>query len=327
MAERIDKIVELGIDIDDAQNEELFEDLGVSVISFVESPAIEESFLYFSQEGTFLHDCGNGEMVEKVEEFGKITISASDIQVDLSTGELEDIQDVLKGLQAADALQRFNIDSNTEASEYFRYSGPASNSHFCSTLLEMSKNGKLFTQEEVTELQKCQGSTCGHQFERVFAFQNEDNNKVILSVDKNEPKVASRSSKFSFKVLDGERREIYGPVMIARKMILRRDEEGNLFYVYFSAETIRKMAAKFMANNYQNNTDVEHDGNVTQENTLIESWVSDDEIHDKSYTLGFRLPKDTWYVGIKVNNEELWDDIKEGRRNGLSLAGQFIDRL
>ena len=93
MAEKINKIVELGIDIDSIENDELFEDLGVSVISFVESPAIEESFLYFSQEGTFLHDCGNGKMMENLEEIGKTTISASDIEVDLSCSGSSETQD------------------------------------------------------------------------------------------------------------------------------------------------------------------------------------------------------------------------------------------
>ena len=62
--EKIDKIVELGIDIDNVNEEELFEDLGVDVISFVESPAIEESFLYFNADGQPTCDCGEHEFVQ-----------------------------------------------------------------------------------------------------------------------------------------------------------------------------------------------------------------------------------------------------------------------
>ena len=110
-------------------------------------------------------------------------------------------------------------------------------------------------------------------------------------------------------------------------MILRRDEEGNPFYVFFSRETIKKMAEKFLAQNKQHNTDIEHDGNVKTTNTLLESWVSEDMTHDKSFKLGFALPAGTWYVGYRIHDDELWADIKEGRVRGVSLAGNFINRL
>jgi hypothetical protein len=43
--------------------------------------------------------------------------------------------------------------------------------------------------------------------------------------------------------------------------------------------------------------------------------------------MGFALPPGTWYVGYKINDEETWQDVKEGRLKGFSLSGQFINRF
>jgi hypothetical protein len=87
------------------------------------------------------------------------------------------------------------------------------------------------------------------------------------------------------------------------------------------------MSEKFLAKNLLHNTDVNHDNNVTQENTLLESWISESILHDKAYKYGFNLPVGTWYVSYKINNEDIWKDIKEKRLKGFSLAGGFITRL
>ena len=78
----------------------------------------------------------------------------------------------------------------------------------------------------------------------------------------------------------------------------------NPFYIYFTKETIRKMSEKFFAKNKHNNTDINHDENITTENTLIESWISESIKHDKSYKYGFALPEGTWYVSYKINDDE-----------------------
>ena len=47
--EKIDKIVELDIS-DDELDDELFEEMGVDIISLVDQPAIQTDFLYFNEE-------------------------------------------------------------------------------------------------------------------------------------------------------------------------------------------------------------------------------------------------------------------------------------
>ena len=367
MDNKIEKIVELGIDIDN-ENEDLFEDLGVDVISFVESPAIEESFLYFNTDGQPTYDCGSSCSHEEfsdegLEEATNLVLAYAedngefltheDILVDLSKEEFTTVGDVLQGLGALDLLTRLNIRRGEEAETYYRYVGPPAQRKFCKAMLRLANRGKIFTKPQIDEMNGLNpqfaregqssysifewlgGKNCRHRFQKLSVFKNEEGKRVVIVADPttNAERNAARpwaekmSSEYSFKIEDEDQRLLYAPVMIPNKMILRRDEDGNPFYVYFSKKTIKKMAEKFLAQNKLHNTDFEHDGNVTTTNTLLESWVSESTVNDKSYALGFALPAGTWYVGYRVHDDELWADIKEGRVRGVSLAGNFINRL
>ncbi len=194
------------------------------------------------------------------------------------------------------------------------------------------------------------GPNCTHYWTKLEVFKGETGTKVIIasntpsnryeenamkSNNRNKPAPQGstknnaylkkpKSWNFSY---DDEKRIVTGPVMIPNKMILRRDEEGNPFYIYFTKDTIRKMSEKFFAKNKHNNTDINHDENITTENTLIESWISESIKHDKSYKYGFALPEGTWYVSYKINDDETWNLIKEGELRGFSLAGGFIQKM
>lgn len=122
-----------------------------------------------------------------------------------------------------------------------------------------------------------------------------------------------------------EKMIVTGPAMVPNMMIPRLDEQGNMFHVYFSEDTVRKIAQKFLEENKQHNTDINHDDKVTNENTLLESWIVEDPDMDKAKAMGFNVPSSTWMVSYKINNEETWNKIKEGKLNGFSITGQFIE--
>jgi hypothetical protein len=119
---------------------------------------------------------------------------------------------------------------------------------------------------------------------------------------------------------------ITGPAMTPNTLIPRKDEQGNIFHVYFTEDTIKKISKKFFEYNKQHNTDINHDDNVTNDNTLLESWIVEDPEMDKSKLMGFNVPKDTWMVSYKINDEETWRKIKEGELSGFSITGQFIEK-
>jgi hypothetical protein len=79
-------------------------------------------------------------------------------------------------------------------------------------------------------------------------------------------------------------------------------------------------------NSNQNNATYEHDKKL-KGMSVVESWIIDDSKTDKSRFYGFDLPKGTWMISMKVNNDEVWKDVKEGKVKGFSIEGYFADKL
>lgn len=131
----------------------------------------------------------------------------------------------------------------------------------------------------------------------------------------------SKEDTFKFAVED-EQRIITGPVMIPEKRMLRLDDYGNEYYVYFSEETIKQAAYRWLQENMNHQFNLEHSTN-TNKVDVIESWIVNDSRNDKAASLGFSLPKGTWMMSCKVNDDELWQSIKEGEYNGFSVEGMF----
>lgn len=127
---------------------------------------------------------------------------------------------------------------------------------------------------------------------------------------------------------DDEKRIVVGAAMVPNKMIIRYDELGNPFYVFFSKDSIKKMANKFLREKRTDETSVEHDGIKLGSNKVFvtESWVSEDPIKDKSSFYGFSLPSGTWYVAMKVLDDKIWKMIKEKSLTGFSVEGLFGER-
>ena len=48
---------------------------------------------------------------------------------------------------------------------------------------------------------------------------------------------------------------------------------------------------------------------------------------DKSKLYGFDLPDGTWFVKMKIENDEMWSKIKDGELKGLSIEGYFINKM
>jgi hypothetical protein len=57
--------------------------------------------------------------------------------------------------------------------------------------------------------------------------------------------------------------------------------------------------------------------------TVVESWIKEGK-NDKSIELGLpELPDGTWFIGTKVDEEHVWNDVKEGKVRGYSIEGFF----
>lgn len=120
-----------------------------------------------------------------------------------------------------------------------------------------------------------------------------------------------------------DKRLVTGPLMIPDSMIFRRDEKFGEYYVTYTAETIKKIAEKFMQNQYISNVNTEHKTPV-KDVFMIESFITDVDRGIGS-PKGFEdLPEGTWFGTYKVNNEGVWNQVKDGTFKGFSVEGDFI---
>lgn len=126
----------------------------------------------------------------------------------------------------------------------------------------------------------------------------------------------------NFKMASQEKRIVTGPAMIADLDIIRLDEFGNQFMVFFSKETVRKAAELFFKQNNQNTTNINHEGDALNGVTVFESWIVDNE-NGKSGGKNFEdIADGTWMISYKVESDEIWNDfIKTGKVKGFSIQG------
>ena len=59
---------------------------------------------------------------------------------------------------------------------------------------------------------------------------------------------------------------------------------------------------------------------------LTESWIIEQSAKDKSNLYGFTLPVGTWFGVYKVENEDVWNKVKDGSFRGYSIEGMFEHR-
>jgi hypothetical protein len=128
--------------------------------------------------------------------------------------------------------------------------------------------------------------------------------------------------KVEFQAIDEEKRLVAGPLLVPNKKIPRLDEELGMYNVFFKPETIEMIARKFMKNKYNGEVTVEHDKKVNDV-YLTESWIIEESSKDKSNLYGFTLPRGTWFGIYKVDNDQVWQDVKAGKYRGFSIEGLF----
>jgi hypothetical protein len=142
-----------------------------------------------------------------------------------------------------------------------------------------------------------------------------------------DPNIKKKKKDQKFSIDSEEKRTIVGPAMIPDLKIFRKDKEGNPYYVYFSADTIKMIAEKYMRNKYLDNNDLNHDGTAVNDVYVIESWIKED-MSDKSVKYGYGdLPVGTWFVSMKCaktpEGDKVWEMVKNGELAGYSVSGWF----
>ena len=190
-------------------------------------------------------------------------------------------------------------------------------------------------------LEECQAANPDHNYEKIKATSIVE---LIIADDSQELTIDAISlvsapaieqdfvffgkdkHNLTFAKVDEEKRMLVSPALIPNKQIFRYDPNTDSeYYVYFSPETVRKAAELYLKHNNHHKATYEHQDRVAGVLT-VESWIKEGDM-DKSKMFGYDLPNGTWFVKMKIENDELWQKIKDGELRGLSIEGYFVDKM
>ena len=138
--------------------------------------------------------------------------------------------------------------------------------------------------------------------------------------------VALKNEEIKLAEISKEKKILMGALLIPNKPIYRQGDDGE-YYIFFSKDTISKASQMYLKNGYQKNSTLEHEQTLSGL-TLVESWLVEDEVHDKSRKYGLNVPVGTWMGSVKVDNEDIWQEyVKKGIVKGFSIEGYFADKM
>lgn len=115
---------------------------------------------------------------------------------------------------------------------------------------------------------------------------------------------------------NSEKRIVTGPALIPNQKIYRNSKDKGEHYVQMSSETIEKVVQKFAKKGYFGETTLEHQKKL-ENNYVFESWITREPLAE------FNVPKGTWMISMKIEDNETWDAIKSGQVKGFSIEGLF----
>lgn len=176
------------------------------------------------------------------------------------------------------------------------------------------------------------GPNCKHRFVQYLVTMPEG--QIQIEEVKNAAGRAGRTpysmpkhgyyKKAAFKFSADDKMVLVGPAMVPDINIPRVDDDGDTYFVRFSAETIREIAMKYMKEARTNDVNTDHEENNAGA-YIYESWLVESP-EDKANTVyGYDVPVGTWMVAMKVDDKETWTRIKAGNLRGFSIEGILMD--
>jgi hypothetical protein len=117
-----------------------------------------------------------------------------------------------------------------------------------------------------------------------------------------------------------EKRIVTGVALRADYPIFRNklnDKPCNPFYMQFTADQVTRAAQKFMKESRTSDVNINHIEGNTSDIYLFESYIVSDTLKPSQPEFE-DVENGSWMVSYKVDNDDVWDKIKEGDLNGFS---------
>jgi len=130
-----------------------------------------------------------------------------------------------------------------------------------------------------------------------------------------------KKEDFKFKIQNEEKRIVSGFFMIADLPMMRMRND-TVFYCVFRKHTIEKIVNKFMKEGLTNQTNLMHDS--TAEGVyIIESLIIDKKRGVLPPENFEKVPDGSWWGSMRVENDDIWQQVKDGTFKGFSVEGIF----
>lgn len=134
--------------------------------------------------------------------------------------------------------------------------------------------------------------------------------------------LAEQVAPAAFSIADEDQQLVWGVVARADFPIYRKDDRFGEYYVTYSADVIRRMAEKYLAEGRQNEVDLQHDGKMVEGVQLVQFVIKDTE--RGVVPAGFDDIKDgSLFAEFHITDPDIWAAVKDGTYNGFSLEGFF----
>jgi hypothetical protein len=133
----------------------------------------------------------------------------------------------------------------------------------------------------------------------------------------------SEHKPYEFKfTLQEEQRIITAPVIVADLPIYRQID-GKEFYVVYKKDVNMKILQKYMLDGNQRKVKLTHDTTDLSKGVFVFEVFISDASRGILQPKGFDLPDGTIFCSMKINNDLIWNEVKSGKVNGISLEGFF----
>ena len=303
---------------------------GVDAVALVENPAIEEDFMYFSkyEEDEFAETYTD--YPEGAVEAAKMGIKRNkeiDNKCATQVGKVRAQQlanrepislDTVRRMRSFLVRQKGNFELAQERKDYnacgyisyLLWGGPEA-LPWAEKVLRQAE-GEEFQNVEKTIIEGLIDLEMGKVKDIESHVKGEVVDNTINSPQINE----------GFAALD-EQQMLVGPLMKPNQLIKRLDEAGE-YYVYFTEDTIKKIAYKLMEDKLIDRVNLEHNGKDVVDAIMVETWIVEDPNRDKALSYGYQPKKGEWYGMYKIKDKKIWDDyVKTGLVKGFSVEGIF----
>lgn len=303
-------------------SEDLNNEAEVSYVALVDEPAIKKDFLAFKDEfvapnkgehkDEFLQRCIKYVINEGKDSSQAVAICNSMWEQHFADNKISfDYDDTLSTEKGKQLAKRLISEGNT----IYIISARDSKDGMLSTASELGipESRVYATGSNSAKVQKVKDLGINKHYD--------NNSDVIAQLD-------GIGAKFleshSFAIVNEEMRIISGALMIADELIYRNNEKFGEHYVKFSADTIKQIAIKFAKKKFSNHVNLMHDPNQKVKGvTMFESFIVDKKRGIQPMAEFKDVADGSWFGSFYVENDKVWQDVKNGTYKGFSVEGMF----